>query len=546
MKHALSTFATAGALFFGALSTYADPLRIEWTEITQTPVPFSYAEDVFLSADSISGVSPNLGAVVQMSLEEGLTERSVLISANSGATWAKFLLPSGQFAQGIPRMTFGNGRFVFVNQESFESAMIPNVLTSEGVQTSEDTFGLNAFDPTVGYSRKLTGLEFLNGQFLALISGREAFLSSDGLAWTRHDLPFTPQTNSPIFAFTASAAEWIGLVASSPGASTTYTLVKSVNGLNWNSTGVAIPGRLGGLDPAGSGFSLFRTIEVSANGQTIILNGLWTNGEVEPPVQEWRFAISNDGGASWNFPLQSSIFEPLTTLANPSEVSPSPIGKSNNFFYYNVSAEGATPDDWDTFLARTSDGVSWERVDENIDSLEQRGDAPEGAVSYIGLPRALADGIYNAVGLVSETRTELSFFRGEVTATPTPVPTPVPTPEPAPVPAPPALNPQPAPPVVVISPVEEQIVSLEQRIVDVRQRVRNPVARANQLRNLNATIQRLRQQTAMANLSPREREIAQLQSQIADVRRRVQNPTARAAQIRRLTATLNELRAQPE
>lgn len=99
---------------------------------------------------------------------------------------------------------------------------------------------------------------------------------------------------------------------------------------------------------------------------------------------------------------------------------------------------------------------------------------------------------------------------------------------------------------VVISPEEEQIESLEQRIVDVRQRVRNPVARANQLRNLNATIQRLRQQAALANLSPREREIAQLQSQIADVRRRVQNPTARAAQIRRLTATLNELRAQPE
>lgn len=149
-----------------------------------------------------------------------------------------------------------------------------------------------------------------------------------------------------------------------------------------------------------------------------------------------------------------------------------------------------------------------------------------------------------------DSQQTLAIFR-PVAPTPTPTPTPVPAP---PVPAP-APTPAPAPPAApLLSPVEEQIILLEDRVIDVRQRVRNPVARANHLRNLNRTLQRLRQQAAREEQAgnsssssastPLEQQIQSTETRIIEVRQRVRNPRARAEQLRQLNLTLRQLRQQ--
>jgi hypothetical protein len=44
----------------------------------------------------------------------------------------------------------------------------------------------------------------------------------------------------------------------------------------------------------------------------------------------------------------------------------------------------------------------------------------------------------------------------------------------------------------VLTPIDSQIQMIEQRIVDVRKRVKNPTARATQIRRLNIQLIRLR------------------------------------------------------
>ena len=238
-----------------------------------TPVAFEWSAGTGVSSAHWKSVAAGNGLFVAVAPDGA----SRVMTSADGATWTRQTAPERRWLH----IAFGAGRFVALAGQWSDPDMIgtppPDDGQDRGVMWSADGATWTLAQLGSASTVRWQALTYADGRFVAIGSGGQTAISTDGLTWRTGSLgdPFVSMQGVAFGPGGFVAMTWLGEIFTSP------------DGLSWTARGALLKDTIWSSIAYGSG----RYVAMSAFGQTSTsVDGLqWTQPSDYAPLREMRY-----------------------------------------------------------------------------------------------------------------------------------------------------------------------------------------------------------------------------------------------------------------